>query len=254
MSLSPYPLGQSPSSSSLPGQFSVSTWNVWFDKHHREERFAGLLDALRPLAPEIMGFQEVTLPFVRALQEAEWLQQQGYWLSAVDPNNLGAVLVSRLQPLSVGWVTLPTAMGRRLLVADFPSGLKVGLVHLESLANEALRKQQLATAFATLRSGFGSVLMGDFNFGDGSPESASLDPEFLDTWTTAHPGEPGYTRDTLANPMGRFGREDKRERLDRILVRGLKIVAVEMLGTAPLREGLFASDHFGLLARFTKRP
>lgn len=229
--------------------FTVTTWNVWFDKHHRQERFEALLAQLQSHAPEIMAFQEVTLPFVRAVQEAEWLRQ-GYWISSTDPNHLGTVLVSRLQPLRLSWVQLPTSMGRRLLKADFPGDLTVAVAHLESLANPELRRQQLAVAFSELKPSARGILLGDFNFGDGQPESEALDSEFIDAWTSHHPKDPGFTRDTLANAMARFGRSEvKRQRLDRILARGLRFEAVDMLGTEPIRDGLYPSDHFGLLAR-----
>jgi endonuclease/exonuclease/phosphatase family metal-dependent hydrolase len=221
---------------------------VWFDKHQRDERFRALLGILEKHDPEIMAFQEVTLPFIRVLQEAEWLKQGGHWVSAVDHNNLGTVLVGRVQPQTLGWLELPTSMGRRLLVADFPGGLRVGVAHLESLANEQLRVQQLETAFAYLKATPSSVLLGDFNFPDQAPEAASLDPDFLDAWPATHPESPGYTRDTIANSMARLGREDKQERLDRILLRGLQLSQVELLGNEPLREGLYPSDHYGLLA------
>lgn len=242
----PQPLGGE-SASALPASFSISTWNVWFDKHHRDERFAGLLEILRTFDPEIMAFQEVTLPFVRAIQGAEWLRQR-HWISALDPNNLGTVLVSRVRPDSLRWLELPTAMGRRLLIADF-GALRVGVAHLESLANESLRQEQLRSAFAVLKETPGSVLLGDFNFTDGDPEAAALDPSFQDAWPHLHPGTAGYTRDTVANPMARFGRQDKQHRLDRIMLRGLHLESVQLLGRDPLREGLYPSDHYGLLAR-----
>ena len=246
--LSPVPLGEEPSLE-LPSCFTVSTWNVWFDKHHREERFAALLDGLKSHGPDIMAFQEVTLPFVRAAQSAEWLKG-GYWISSTDHNNLGTVLVSRVRPSHLSWTELPTKMGRRMLTADFPGGLRVGVVHLESLANSDLRQQQLAAAFQTLKPKQSSILLGDFNFGDGDPEGQSLDPDFPDAWPTLHPGNAGFTYDTLTNPMACTERETKQERLDRVLFRGLNLQSVETLGTLPLREGLFPSDHFGLLTRF----
>lgn len=246
--LLPVPLGGEPSGE-LPPVFTISTWNIWFDKHHRDERFAALLNGLKGHEPDIMAFQEVTLPFVRAVQTTDWLKS-GYWISSTDHNHLGTVLVSRVRPSHLSWTELPTKMGRRMLTADFPGGLRIGVVHLESLANSDLRQRQLAAAFQTLKSQQSSILLGDFNFGDGEPEERSLDPDFPDAWPTLHPGNPGYTRDTLTNSMARMGRETKQERLDRVLFRGLNLQSIEMLGTQPLRDNLFPSDHFGLIARF----
>lgn len=246
--LAPVLLGD-PADSALPPTFKISTWNVWFDKHHRDERFASMLGQLRGHAPEIMAFQEVTLPFVRAVQAAEWLRQ-GYWISSTDHNHLGTVLICRVQPLRLSWVEIPTSMGRRLLKADFPGDLSVAVAHLESLANPELRRQQLAVAFSQLRPSARSAFLGDFNFGDEQPETEALDPGFVDAWASQYPNDPGFTRDTQANTMARLGRSEiKRQRLDRILTRGLRLESVEMLGTEPISDGLYPSDHFGLLAR-----
>jgi endonuclease/exonuclease/phosphatase family metal-dependent hydrolase len=252
--LTPLPLGApatEPLSSELGSVFSLSTWNVWFDKHHRESRFRALLDVLRCHAPTIMAFQEVTLPFVRVVQESDWLTR-GHWISAVDPNNLGTAMIGRAQPLQLRWLELPSAMGRRLLLADFEGALRIGVVHLESLAARELRQEQLRVAFAALKEVPHSILLGDFNFPDGAPECAALDPDFQDAWPLLQPATPGYTRDTLANPMGRLGRQEKQQRLDRILFRGLNVLSVQLLGDQPFAPGLFPSDHFGLLARFQK--
>lgn len=142
-------------------------------------------------------------------------------------------------------------MGRRLLVADFAGGVRVGVVQLESLANPDRRREQLATAFAVVKEAPRSVLLGDFNFPDGAPETVALDPEFTDAWPSLFAGDPGYTRDTVVNRMARFGRQEKQQRLDRILFRGLRPQSLEMLGREPIGPDLYPSDHFGLLARFT---
>ena len=92
--LKPTILG-TPPTQPLPREFSLSTWNVWFDKHLRAERNSALLDELSRHRPHVMLFQEVTLPFVRALQAAVWLRD-GYWISGVEHNEIGVVKVARV--------------------------------------------------------------------------------------------------------------------------------------------------------------
>lgn len=251
MLLRPIPLGQ-PTEKELPDTFSISTWNVWFDRHHREERFLAILQTLQQRLPEIMAFQEVTTPFIRALQAVEWLKN-GYWLSAVEPNQLGVLLVSRCRPHCLEMVDLPSSMGRRLLVAHFADGLRVGVCHLESVqSNGPVRQEQLQAAQSKLRNQGRSLLLGDFNFPDGAPEAQAIAEDFVDLWPSHHPGDPGFTIDTTLNSMGHRGPSVVRLRLDRILCRGgLKVHSMERLGTEPFGEHLFCSDHFGLLAHLS---
>ncbi len=248
MLLQPIHLGV-PTEEELPHNFSISTWNVWFDRHHREERFQAMLQSLQQKNPEIMAFQEVTTPFIRALQAVEWLKE-GHWVSAIEPNQLGVLLVSRCRPLSLEMVSLPSSMGRRLLVAHFSGGLQVGVCHLESVrSNGPIRQEQLQAAQSLLREGDFAVLLGDFNFPDDAPEVQTIADDFTDLWPSHHPGDAGFTIDSTLNPMGHRGPSAVQLRLDRILYRGgLKIHSMERLGTEPLGEHLFCSDHFGLLA------
>lgn len=251
MPLQPIPLGV-PTEEELPNSFSISTWNVWFDRHHREERFQALLQELKQRDPEIMAFQEVTTPFIRALQAAEWLKN-GHWLSAIEPNQLGVLLVSRCRAHGLEMVDLPSSMGRRLLVAHFAGGLGVGVCHLESVQSSGpIRQEQLQTAQSLLRAGKRALLLGDFNFPDGAPEAQALSDDFTDLWPSHHPGDPGFTIDSTLNPMGHRGPWVVQRRLDRILCHGdLKSHSMERLGTEPFKEHLFYSDHFGLLAHLS---
>lgn len=39
-------------------------------------------------------------------------------------------------------------------------------------------------------------------------------------------------------------------RYDRVMARGCRPVGIELVGDRPMKDGLFLSDHFGLLATF----
>ena len=71
-------------------------------------------------------------------------------------------------------------------------------------------------------------------------------PDFVDAWSTVFPNNRGLTFDGATNPWVRDSGE--RMRYDRVMVRRSlgRPVAAERLGTTPARDGLFASDHFGL--------
>lgn len=247
MQLQPLALG-SGATAAPQGQLAVATWNVWFDSHHRQERNRALLAELQLYRPHLLAFQEVTPPFVRALQACEWMRDN-YWISAEHHSQLGVLLAGRVPVDSLSFQELPTRLGRRLLVADFPFGLRLASAHFESMGQGAeMRVRQLENAFSMLKEQRSSLLTGDFNFGDDDPESAALDPDFSDLWRHFHLEDPGYTRDTVRNPMG--GKSDRR-RLDRVLFRGLQPASVQLLGVKPFAEGLYPSDHFGLLGKFT---
>src|SRR5690606_23614534 len=106
-----------------------------------------------------------------------------------------------------------------------------------------------------------TVFCGDLNFGDGEqPDTAHLDPEFVDLWTTLRPGEPGFTWDIEHSAMARLGSfvGEPSRRLDRILLRsrGFAPAAIEIIGDRPVEpadRGLFPSDHFGLIGEIARR-
>ena len=162
-------------------------------------------------------------------------------------------MVSRLPVRSLRFEPLPTNLGRRLLVADFEGGLRVTTAHFESMpAGRPVRVAQLQKAFPLL-TGRASVLTGDFNFGDlDTTEKAAMQPDFVDLWPALHPGDPGYTRDTLANPMGSRAQSSRQERLDKILIHRLNPQSIQRLGTEPTGAALYPSDHFGLLAHIER--
>lgn len=249
MQLQPVRLGE-PHLTRLPERFSLTSWNVWFDQYQREQRFQALLSLLGRHQPDLMAFQEVTVPFIRALKSCPWLQD-GAWLSADEPNLLGVLLVSRVRPLALEMVELPSEMGRRLLVASFEGGLEVGVCHLESIAkNGPTRHEQLQHAQDRLRRGPRALLVGDFNFPDGAAEEQAIEPDFVDLWLSGRPGEPGFTVDSVLNSMKRRGTSITQLRIDRMLARGdLRLASIDRLGTEPITEQLFCSDHFGLLAQ-----
>lgn len=249
MNLTPQPLG-SGNTVPLGSSLRLTSWNVWFDRHQRETRFPGLLDELKGYAPDLMAFQEVTMPFVRAVLECEWLKDQ-YWVSATEPDKLGTLFVGRLQIERLWFSELPSDMGRRLLLCQVTPNLRVATCHLESSGRGLeRRKQQLVTSFARLKDSPQAVLLGDFNFSDGGEECGSLDPGYTDAWGDS---PESFTMDSSLNPcLRRRGPNSPlfQARIDRLLHRGLERESRGLLGTEMIADGLCCSDHFGLRADF----
>lgn len=243
MNLEPTPLGAG-HYEPLTEPLRLTSWNVWFDRHQRERRFQGLLEELSRWRPHLMAFQEVTMPFVRAILACEWLQGS-YWISAREPNQLGVLMVGRVLPSSLRFEALPSEMGRRLLLCEM-EGVTVASCHLESTGQGGpRRKEQLARSFQLLNPYQRCVLMGDFNFADGTPECSVLDSAYQDAWGDQ---TDAYTIDSQRNSMLTRTRPSSQVaiRIDRVLSRGLRVDERSLLGTEPIEEGLHPSDHFGL--------
>ena len=247
--LVPEPLGKAADYHSVGEKVSISTWNVWFDKRERDVRNRALLEELGRIRPDICCFQEVTPPFVRALQACPWMEDD-YWISGTHHQDIGVVIVSRLEAKSLQFCSLSSQMGRRLLVADF-GALTVGCAHFESTVGAAeTRSRQFSESLEHLRSGRASVLLGDFNCAPDSEESETL-AGLVDCWEVLRPGEQGFTLDPERNfcaqkqnrshPLG--------VRMDRILTDGrVAATHVGLISLQPIGEGLHCSDHFGLYA------
>lgn len=249
MQLEPVLLGSS-QPLSCPDQLVITTWNVWFDKLHREQRNQLLLSALARHKPHLMAFQEVTPPFVRALQSQDWLRDEGYWVSAVEHQWIGAVLVGRVPLRHLEFVPLESSMGRRLLVARLDGGPTVATAHFESTASAGnVRARQIQQTFEYLAQESAAVVLGDFNCCAEDPECAAIPSEVVDAWDHLHPADPGFSMDSTLNGMlAKTVAGLVQKRIDRVLLRGaVAPLSIERLGTKPDPSGLFASDHFGLV-------
>ena len=251
--LEPICLG-SPAEEELPSTFTLSTWNVWFDRHKREERNHALLAELERHRPHVMLFQEVTPPFIRAIQATEWLRE-GYWLSGVEHNEIGVVMMARVRCHELVFHSLTSQMGRRLLVGDFAARIKVAGAHFESNRGSGeTRAIQFSQALEILERAPAAVLAGDFNSSAADPESETLTGRARDAWSALHSDQPGFTIDSERNEMLRKQAPQNRvqARIDRLLCLGkVRPLDIQLLGTEPFSGQDFPSDHFGLLARLS---
>lgn len=242
-----------PRSAPVPVPVRVASWNVWFDDHRWAQRSAALLATLRQRDLDVIALQEVTPRLLDALLGAPWIRDD-YQVSELEVIGYDVIILSRLPMSRVATVPLPSAMGRRVIVAELTCGLEVATTHLESTRPmAAVRAEQLAIAFDELRAREDTVLVGDLNFDPGAPvETRVLDAEFVDVWPALRPSEPGYTADGIRNPMrAASSGEPRRERLDRMFARTRRWVPrrVELLGTEAIDDRpTYVSDHFGLEA------
>ncbi len=232
------------------------TLNVWFGAREQLRRARAVTELLESLAPSVVALQEVTNPFLEVLAASRALGER-YWISEPSFEGHGAVLLSSLPPVETWLAQLGGATGRTMpwaVVEAFGARIAVGGVHLESGRHNApVRAEQLAECFARLSPYEHALLVGDTNFADGEPvEEAVLTIDWVDGWRSTHPAtDPGYTRDTGANPMAASLRNGDlvQRRIDRVLVRSTRFRPrrSELVCTAPIADGIWPSDHFGLL-------
>ncbi len=242
-----------------PIELRIVTWNVWFGEHRFVERGRALLAELERQRADVIALQEVTYPLLAAILAAPWVRA-AYQVSELDVIGYDVVVLSRVPIVRMMPLPLPTAMGRRLLVARLACGLDVATVHLESLREQApVRAAQLRIIQRFLAElGEDVVLVGDMNFEPDAPlEHAARDPSFADVWPELRPDDPGFSVDSDRNPMRLRGPGDRtRKRIDRVFARTRRWrpAAIELLGTAPIDgAATFVSDHFGLGAELAVR-
>lgn len=152
-----------------------------------------------------------------------------------------------------------------------PTQPLIATTHLESVRkNGQQRERQLKTIDTILRSllkearadGDGqraaAVLAGDFNFDVSWPENQVMEDHFVDLWLS---NEPGFTEDTQRNLMRlEATQKPKQVRFDRVVslamrpdsedqnsIEVMKATSMSLLGTEE-RDGLWPSDHFGVVA------
>jgi len=244
-------------------QFSIASWNVWFDSLGQLQRYSAILSACRTLSPDFICFQEVTQPFVSILGASDIRDDYHFSDHELDRYPYGnMILVKKCLDVSFQFISLPTQMGRKMLLAEatWIDGTRVGVgnVHLESLTNRHVREQQLYVCERVLRDYDLSILCGDFNFcsyrnyieSDDSLENDNLRrivPDYNDMWPLLHPTEQGYTFDTVENGMLRLHGHE-RMRYDRICYRvaerpvednrSKKVTwmahSIDLLGTSPV--------------------
>ncbi len=241
---------------------SLLTWNVLGDQANAVDRVPALLRTIADLDADIVALQEVE-PWMRAqIEQAPALRH--YRGTVVDGKVMapgGLYLLSRLDVRSIQIEVIPSHLDRCALIAEIEiaqqQSLTVGIVHLEGLRDAAeVRALQLHAVQRRLARAGQAILLGDFNFGDGEPETAALDPAWTDCWRALKATDPGWTWDNERNPLARAHalQDEPSRRLDRVLVRSehWKPVDCRIVGDMPTsldKPDVFPSDHFGVYVR-----
>jgi endonuclease/exonuclease/phosphatase family metal-dependent hydrolase len=273
----------------MTGRLRLLTFNLLtFQSASGAERHAVVQRQLPGLAADVVALQEVT----RSPQFDQAAELLGGDFAIVDlpgatADHVGECLASRWPLGEVAALDQPaddngasdgpraTAVAAEVLVPP-PLG-PVLVVHHRGTYELQLEHVREAQALATARfvealvgdqPDLPVVLMGDFNAG---PDAASLrfltgrqslagtSVRYENAWEAVHSEEPGHTF-SPSNPLVRAGEMplERGRRIDHILVRSgphgpaLDVADCRLAFTEPVN-GVWASDHFGVLAEL-RRP
>ena len=259
----------------------VLTLNLWGRLGAWADRRSVLIDGLRRLQPDLVAFQEtiVTGNFdqVADLMGGDYqVVHQSAGLTAVDQEGFhGASIATRWPLRDVREVDLHLTARTAdfpctTLIADVetPVGDVLFVNHLPSwqLDFELERELQAVTAARAIEAMLVErrrhvVLAGDFDadpaaasirFWSGRQSVSGMSVCYRDAWESKHPDEPGHTF-TPRNPQMR-DHDWPFRRIDYIFVRcaehggpSLEITDSRVAFDQPV-DGVWASDHFGVLA------
>jgi endonuclease/exonuclease/phosphatase family metal-dependent hydrolase len=242
---------------------------------------------LAEVRPDVVALQEVTS--TTTFDEARYLL--GPEFATVEhpgrtPDGVGACLASRwpigdvhtLGPVAERAETLPWAATLAVEVAaPDPVGPVLVVHHKPSWQlerewereTEAVAAARFVEQLVADRPDLPVVLLGDL---DAGPEAASvrfltgrqsldgMSMRYEDAWEAVHPGEPGHTF-TPENPLVCAGEMplERGRRIDHVMVRSgpygplLEVADCRLLFDRPC-DGVWASDHFGVVADLRPPP
>lgn len=243
---------------------TVVTLNIFHDQRDWPSRLAVILAGLRALHPDVLCLQEV-LQHAGLRNQAETLGDSlGYRVhfTSVDgvdrEKRYGNAILTPHPVLRLGARNLApandyrTAAHARLDVRG--RVVDVYDTHLHHTAEGgAIRAEQVRDLLAFIDSTRGDgavVLAGDFNAELTSPELRLLSPEFVDAFRAVHPSA---TRAEAVTFNSRFGVDPGA--IDHVFFSRSARTKLSPLGSEVVfrsvaADSVWASDHFGVVARF----
>ncbi len=255
------------------------TLNLWGAEEPLARRMEVVIEGLRSLMPDVVTLQEVREIPGKLPNQAETLAAATGMHHVFKPampfggGHEGLAVLSREPIVEHVAFVLPHAEAnerRILLSARLATGATPVWVHTTHLnyrlAHGRQREDQVQAVEALVAARAGdapSIIMGDFN---ARPESDEMRwmrglttlggrrAHYQDAWERLHPGERGWTW-ACANPYTeRLAFLEPDRRIDYIYVTPLRrdgrarVHSCRMVFTEPAPDGVYASDHYGLLA------
>jgi endonuclease/exonuclease/phosphatase family metal-dependent hydrolase len=249
--------------------FSILTYNVWFDRFNYKNRRDAILEILKQKDASVICLQEVIQPFLEFIKEDDFIKNNYYISDSIlGPYNI--VMLSKF-PLRFYHLTFPTNQNRYLIIGEIKLKSKeisksiiFSTSHFESLdKNSDFRRDQMMRTFKVINEFKNAFLLGDFNIDDkiNRDEMSNFDSLYTDSWKiwmSKNPKlkeEDGYTYYEDNN--------EPKQRLDRILfgnysdfeLQNFEIIGKDKIKTNPNDTSSSVStpsDHQGLYAEFSR--
>ena len=248
-----------------PAEISVVTLNIWHDRDNWPARMEYIVRELRRLDPDVIGLQEVIQRDTLPNQAATIARTLGYdfHFTSVDPEDrpqrYGNAILTKHTIVGRNWKPLlPLNDYRTVAHARIAIGARAVDVydtHLHHTAEGgAIRREQIEDLLGFIRSTRGAgpvIVMGDFNAPTEAQEMQLMDAEYADAYASVHTDEAARARTTLNTELGHTAR-----RIDHIYFeRGrFEPVSAEIILAHRDAAGVWASDHFGVIARLRISP
>ena len=243
----------------------VLTLNTWNKSGPWQERWRVILEGIRRHQPDIIGFQEV---FDSAWRDAIADRAAYPYRASAPPAASGLVLLSRMPITRSELCTLSTQSPfenyrRYVLWAEVASErgtLQVFDVHLSwHPQDQPTRMAQVQDVwrYVSEKPGPDKLLMGDLN---ATPDSAEIrwflhHCRLVDTFGAVNPHSAGVTWDRRNSFTSEQKPTTPDRRIDYILAAGDRLlrslVSARVVFDEPGATGIFASDHYGVLAEFS---
>jgi endonuclease/exonuclease/phosphatase family metal-dependent hydrolase len=243
----------------------ILTLNTWQKRGPWEDRWRVIFDGLLEYRPDIAAFQEVFDP-----GWADYVQKKtGYESLVFHPEYCGLMFLSRYPVVRSRCLSMETQAptedySRYVLFAEVEAGkdrLALFNTHLSWRPEQGeIRRRQVRELLTFVDREAGAhetAVMGDFNAPPGTPEVRMVTDEagFTDAFAALHPKEPGITWDN-EHPYVRMASEVLPDRrIDYLFLRNnnevwRRLRSVDLVFTRPDPKGIYATDHYGILAEF----
>ncbi len=257
-----------PARAAAADTLTVVTLNLWNDQHGWPARLRRIVAELRAIRPDVLCLQEVlqnpSLPN-QAATLADSLGMSWHFASVDDSTRAkryGNAILARHPVLRTDDVKLRPLddwrVATHVRIAFAGRAVDVYDTHLHhTREGGAIRAAQVRDLLAFVDSTRGDgqlVLAGDFNAQAGAPELRPLASRYADAWWVVHPRATPDEAATLNPLLG-----ESRGQIDHVFVprgrgRALAPAACEVLFRSCGPDSVWASDHFGVLARLVPRP
>jgi exonuclease III len=263
-------------------EFSILTFNIWFEIYAEKERTCALLACIYKYDPDIICFQEVR-PYIHK-KLINSLKKYNYHYPEEITHGYGCVIFSKYNILKC--LTIPfkrSSMGRELIIAKIELPLKVikgkklvtektgvivGTSHFESEFNKTEKNKikwcqidETYKILETMNIRHNNVIFCcDSNITEGEENNKECifpfneENGWTDVWIKKGTEENRYTYDSTNNLYLKSRTNKYRSRLDRILYKcsNCKIEKINLVKDAsnPVISWIPPSDHFGIYGKF----